>query len=72
MATAKNTLSLRVSNRIILAHDGSGRRHWMHVVQDPAGMISLVDGEVLRVLTPEAASALVMELVSALGATLEI
>ena len=44
----------------------------MHVVQDPAGMISLVDGEVLRVLTPEAASALVMELVSALGATLEI
>jgi hypothetical protein len=42
----------------------------MHVVNHPAEHISIVDGEVVRVLTPEAASALVLELVAALGGCL--
>jgi hypothetical protein len=42
----------------------------MHVVQHPAEHISIVDGEVVRILTPSAASALVLELVAALGTTL--
>jgi hypothetical protein len=62
----KNTRSDRPCN-LIVAYDGSGRPHWLHVVQHLAGRISLVDGEVLRIMTPSAASVLVLELVSALG-----
>jgi hypothetical protein len=52
----------------ILARDGSGTEHLLIVVDHPAGLCSISDDEVVRILTPAATVALILELVHRLGA----
>jgi hypothetical protein len=51
----------------ILSRDLDGNEHLLNVADHPAGMISISDGEVVRVLSPSATAALVMELIHAMG-----
>jgi hypothetical protein len=54
----------------ILSRDLDGNEHLLSVADHPAGMISISDGEVVRVLSPSATAALVMELIHAMGSHL--
>jgi hypothetical protein len=51
----------------ILSRDLDGNEHLLSVADHPTGMISISDGEVVRVLSPSATAALVMELIHAMG-----
>jgi hypothetical protein len=51
----------------ILSRDVDGNEHALHVTDRPAGMISIADDEIIRILAPNAAVALVLELLQALG-----
>jgi hypothetical protein len=51
----------------ILSRDVDGNEHALHVDDRPAGMISIADDEIIRILAPNAAVALVLELLHALG-----
>jgi len=46
-----------------LSRDPDGNEHLIHVTDHPSGMISVVDDEVARILTPCGAAALVMHMV---------
>jgi hypothetical protein len=54
-------------NPSILSRDRQGNEHELHVADHPAGMISISDNRMFRVMAPSAALALVMKLVHALG-----
>jgi hypothetical protein len=56
----------------ILSRDLDGNEHLLSVADHPAGMISISDGEVVRVLSPSATAALVMELIHAMGSYLRV
>lgn len=56
----------------IMARDPSGAEHLLHVADHPAGFISISDDEVVRILTPSATAALVMELIAAMGSYLPV
>jgi hypothetical protein len=51
----------------ILSRDLDGNEHLLSVADHPAGMISISDGDVVRVLSPSATAALVSELIHAMG-----
>ncbi len=51
----------------ILARDRDGKEHLLIVVDHPAGLISISDEEIVRILTPAATVALILELVHRLG-----
>jgi hypothetical protein len=51
----------------ILSRDLDGNEHLLSVADHSAGMIRISDGEVVRVLSPSATAALVMELIHAMG-----
>jgi hypothetical protein len=54
----------------ILSRDLDGNEHVLSVADHAAGMISISDGEVVRVLSLSATAALVMELIHAMGTDL--
>jgi hypothetical protein len=56
----------------ILSRDLDGNEHLLSVADHPAEMISISDGEVVRVLSASAAAALVMELIHAMGSYLRV
>jgi hypothetical protein len=56
----------------ILSRDLDGNEHLLSVADHPTGMISISDGEVVRVLSPSATAALVMELIHAMGSYLRV
>jgi hypothetical protein len=56
----------------ILSRDLGGNEHLFSVAGHPTGMISISDGEVVRVLSPSATAALVMELIHAMGSYLRV
>jgi hypothetical protein len=56
----------------ILSRDLGGNEHLLSVADYPAGMISISDGDVVRVLSPSATAALVMELIHAMGSSLRV
>jgi hypothetical protein len=51
----------------ILSRDVDGNEHVLHVADRPPGMILITDDEIIRVMAPNAAVALVLELLHALG-----
>jgi hypothetical protein len=56
----------------ILSRDLDGNEHLLSVADHPAGMIRISDGKVVRVLSPSATAALVMELIHAMGSSLRV
>jgi hypothetical protein len=66
---AHNSNTTERSN-LILARDGDGRERWLFVTDHPSGMVSIVDGRMVRTMEPRAAAALVLALVHAMAATM--
>jgi hypothetical protein len=57
----------RTSQPGIVSRDQDATEHLLHVADHPAGLISLTDDEMIRILTPAATVALIAALLDALG-----
>jgi hypothetical protein len=58
------------SQSAIPSRGPDGTEHLLAVAEHPAGMISISDDEILRILSPSATAALVLELIHAMGSSL--
>ena len=54
----------------ILSRDRDGNEHLLFVADEPASMITVSDGTFVRIMTPSATVALILELTHALGSSI--